>query len=449
MTKKTKAIEETAAPEASAPVEAAMGEVITGTLVLYSVEVDEDAKPLEERVLTISKGKTETGKVRYQASQDGVSGKIAASITAAINDLLETGFKVLPAAWGVPKNEQGVNFPEKGDNKPKEPTTIDDLSSDMADAMLGQMAELTASFAEYRNAESRTREIIRAVAVEVRDLRLLYTKAEFGIFTRLAPEGSDVGKLLTAKNTLGEFVFFANIPDALLELMPEGKASPKAAQAWINGLRSMAAHTVVDIVRANPELSAGSLTRAVRVVIKDHLDGREPIAWDTDAEAVDYLLALHTSGWPDGRLLDANADGQLSPTRGEDGKHVTSSVFGSEGADELIKALANAFNSYKSPSEQAAIADMKARTKAVVTADFNLLSPDQVALHLFNILAGRVNDTTEETLATTVGECLIVVDKIGGWFDAISDGTMTVADVLSPATPTSEADAEGEGDATA
>lgn len=428
-------------------------EAVTGTLTLYSVEVDEDANPIDEKVLTVSKGKTEAGAVKYQAACNGVSGAIKGTIAAAINSLLVDGLKLLPAAWAVPKNEKDVVFPEKGNNKPKEPETLDDLSAEMQAEMRADMSALSAEVAEYRDAENRTRQSVRKVAERVRDLRLAYSKAEFGIFCRLADAGSEVAKLLTAKNTLGEFVFFANIPADLLAVMPEGKASPKAAQAWVNGLRGNVASAIVNAIKVNKDLAGVSVSEAVRKVSADHFAGEEPIAFDGEQEAHTVLWDIHASSLDlantVGALFDVDSGGKLSPAR-DDGKHVTSSVFGTEGADELVKAIANAFNGYVSAADKAAIGEMRAKTKAIATRDFNTLSPDEVARHLFNIMAGRVDDTTDETLETTVGDCLAVVDKLGGWFDAIAAGTMTVADVLATGEkPESEDDAESDADATA
>jgi hypothetical protein len=427
--------------------ETTFSEVITGTLILESVDVDDEGVAVDTKVLTVAKGKTDKG-TRYQASFEGVSGKVAASITAAINDLLEKGLKVLPSAWAVPKNEKEVKFPEKGDNRPKDPESIEDLSAEMAEGMRAGMADLVADFAAYKEAESRTRGVIRSVATRVRDLRAMYTKAEFGIFCRIAPAASDVAKLLSAKNTLGEFVFYANIPEALFALMPEGKTSPKAAQAWVNGLRGTLAHTIVGIVKANADLSDMGATDAVRAVVADHVSGAEPIAWEKESEALECLLGLHVSNWPDGMLFDGMADGSLAPARDE-GKHATASLFGSEGADELVKALCGAFNGYQSPVEKAEAAAVKARAKGVAGRDFLSLSADEVALHLFNVLAGRIDEGTEETLSETSQFCLAVLDKMGGWMDCVADGTMTVGDVLKKDAPESEDAAEEDADAAA
>ena len=447
-TKNTKATEATATATAAQPVLAA---AISGTLVLGSVEVEEGGNPVETKTLTIWKGKVSDA-TRYQAACDGTTGKVAATITAAINDLLENGLKVLPKAWAVPKNEKEVAFPEKGDNKPKEPESIDDLSPEMADGMRAGMETLSLAVADYADARNRTFASVRKVATQVRDLRTQYTKAEWTIFGKLAAPNSEVAKLLTAKNTLGEFVFFANIPEVLVEVMPEGKKSPKAAQAWINGLRGTLAHAIVDTIKlpANAEAFATlSATEAVRKVVTDHYDGEHTLSFDAEGDAINRLLTIHVDGWPDGGLFDVASDGTFAPAR-DDGKHITASQFGSEGADELVKALAGAFNSYKTPEARAAVADMKARTKAVVSADFTKLSPDAAALHIFNILAARVDGSTEESLEGTTADCLTIVDKLGGWFDAIAAGTMTVADVLaSGPKPESEEDAEGEGDADA
>lgn len=430
---------------------AGMTDAISGVLELGSVEVDEGGKPVETKTVTILKGKV-GGNVRYQAFVGGVSGSVSASIAAAINTLLENGLKVLPKAWAVPKNEKDVKFPQKGDNKPKEPESLDDLSPERADHLKEQMDALEVDVQAYADARSRTFETVRRVSTRVRDLRMQYTKAEWTIFGKLAEPNSEVARLLTAKNTLGEMVFFANIPDALIAFMPEGKKTPKAAQAWVNGLRATLAHTIVDVVKlpANAETFEGmGVTDAVRKVINDHYDGVHALAFD-EQDATMCLLGLHHGAWPDGGLFDALSDGTYAPARDDNGKHITTSVFGSEGADELVKALANAFNAWKSPEVKAAVDDMKARAKAVVSSDFTKISADAAALHIFNILAARLKTDTEESLAATTDDCLAIVDKLGGWLDAVAAGTMTVADVLaSGPKPTTEGEAEQEGDANA
>lgn len=429
---------------------AAILEPVTGALELYSVEVTEEGEPVESLLLTMTKGKDAKGAVRYTASCDGVTGKVSASVAAAINDLLEKGMKLLPAAWDVPKNEKEIAFPVKGGNKPPEPESIDDLSSDVADGMRRSMVALQDDFAAYREADSRTRETVRAVAVRLRDLRKQYSKAEFGIFVKLADGASDIAKLLTAKNTLGEFVGLANIPDSLFAMLPEGKNSPKSAQAWVNGLRGEVAGVIVDSIESNADLAGEPVSRAIERVLIDHNTGSEPLTFEGREAASELLFLHHRNLHGVSVLVDAQADGTIAPARDGDGKHLTASLFGTEGADELIKAVCAAFNSYQTAGEKAAIDDMRAKAKAVVSRDFNTLPADMVAHHLFNILSGRINDATEESLADSAADCLVIVDKLQGWFDAIAAGTMTVADVLATGEKVgSEKEAEKEADATA
>jgi hypothetical protein len=348
MAKKTtvKATETEAPTETTAKAEAPkvmtvadLKEVITGNLTLESVERDGES-PVETKSLVMSKGKDEGGTIRYVASCNGVSGKVAGSVAAAVNDLLVSGLKVLPAAWVVPKNEKGIGFPVVGDNKPKEPEKLDDLPPEMQEAMKAQFADLSADFAEYKLSETRTRETVRKVAQGLRDIRVAYDKAQWTIFVGLADASSNLAKLLTAKNTLGEFVFLANIPDALYALMPEGKASPKAAQAWVNGLRSTLAHTIVERVKGSTDLADTGLSNAVRMVIEAHIDGSDAMAFDTDRAAIDVLLSLHWDNiYQVERFFDVSGDGAMVPARDADKKHVTGSLFAQRARMNWSKGL--------------------------------------------------------------------------------------------------------------
>jgi len=170
-----------------------------------------------------------------------------------------------------------------------------------------------------------------------------------------------------------------------------------------------------------------------------------------EGEAENVLLALHMANI-DGATdwLQTTADGTLAP-RKVDGKHVTASLMGSEGADELVKALATAFNGYRTEAEKAADKEAKAKAAPLATRDFATLPVADVALHLFRILAGRIDESTEESLVETTDDCAAIVTALDELITTVAEGSKTLADILNPKadTPTDEGAAEDDADATA
>lgn len=438
---------------------AALRDCVTGTVTIGSVQLDDDRNfPLETKTLSIAKGKTPEDKVVYMAFVDGIRGELKAALAPAIKSLLEDGLLVLAKAWVIPTKDSLVNFPKIGDNKPKDPTTIEDLSLERADELKSGMNTLKDVFSLYRSAGRKAKDAMRDLAVTLRDIRSGYTKPEFAIFCKMA-EGSDVAELLTSKNTLSEFVTVGNMPIELLDMAPEGRTSPKGLVAWVAGMRGELAGLIVDRIKGNAELSETSTGEAVKIVIREHF-GEMPEGETADRLAIgewsaeETLLRMH---WDNIQTVDRFfdiADGGLIPFKVEK-KHVTSALFGSEGADELVNALCRAFNSYVSPTDKAVADDMKAKTKVLVqnASAFGNWTADEVARHLFNILAGRLDETSEDTLSETSEFCVVVVDKLAGWVDQIQAGTMTAADILANpgagAKPESEGDAEADADADA
>jgi hypothetical protein len=425
-------------------------EAVTGTFTLFSVEADDAGNPIDSKALTIIKGKVgEKNVLNYMAVHEGVTGKPARTIKAAINALLIEGLKVLPAAWNVPENEKDVRFPAKGDNKPKEPETLEELPEEVQADLKQSHGLLVADYAVYAEGETRSREATRGLAKTLRGLRTKYNKTTWGIFVKLSVPGSALAELLTSKNDLSEFATYGAVPDDLAALIPAGKKGPKAVLAWLGGMRNELAAAI--ITRVKKDGGDTGLSDAVKGIIAEHMEGTDKLAFD-GGEAAEKLLALHWAGLegPD-RLFDL-ANDKLVPFK-VDGANVTKTVFGTEGADELVSAMCRAYNGYVTADEVAVKADMKGKVSGLVAKanTFLTMTADEVARHLFNILSGRLDATNEETLDKTTEDALIVVDKMAGWLDAVRAGTLTVADILNPVAdaPESAEDAEGQADAEA
>lgn len=423
---------------------------VSGTLVLRAVDADVE----ETKALIVGKGKDEKGALKYVAGADNVVGKVSGSVAAAVNSLLKDGLKVLPSAWVVPNNEKDIRFPSVGDNKPKDPEKLEDLDADTQAAMRDGMDAVKIEFAAYKDAEGNAREKTLTLARTLRNLRTSYRKGLWAIFA--AQASGDLAAFLTSKNSLGEFVFMGGLPSELLDLMPEGKNSPKAAQAWVNGLRSALAAAVVEKIKVSAELADTGVSDAVRLVMEAHESGEDVLVFEVDGEAVETLRALHWANMGaavDGRFFDLNADGELTPKRDAEKAHVTKSLFGTEGCDELVTALCRAFNSYRTNAEKAVEAETRKTAKSLASTirAFDGLSVDEAALHLFRIMAGRFKTDTEDALSASVEDANAVLDKIGGFVDAIASGAMTLGDVINPPTdaPKTEGDAEADADAEA
>lgn len=425
-----------------------IADAVTGTLALQATE--EGAEAL---ALTVIKGKNDKDKVVYSVACDGVQSAIKTTIKAAVADLLDK-MKLHKAAYVIPTNEKEIRFPEKGDNKPKEPETIDELPEEMQSAMREEIVNLNDDFTAYKGAEQNVRQAVRQLATDLREVRSRYNKTQWRIFIAQADAKSDFAAFLTAKNAVSEFVFVGNIPEGLFELIPEGKNSPKAVQAWVNGIRGELVSDIVELVKKHPELSEMGTSEAVRKLLIGHFEGEEDftIQHDGEAAAKEEMLRLHWENiMEEPNLFSVNSENNLVPRKNAEKQHVTKSLFGSEGADELVSALCRAFNSYVTAAEKAVADDMRDRVKTIAKAgaDFKSWSEEEVARHLFNILAARIDESSDEAIDQTTQSANVVLATIQDWINAIADGEMTVADVINPETPDSEEDAEAEADAEA
>lgn len=431
---------------------------ITGTTVLHSV----DADAAETKALTIAKGKTADGKGVYQAFCDGKSGKVVGTLVSAINSLLLDALLVLPRAWVIPTKDSDVNFPVIGDNKAPEPKELSDLSATRQGELIDAANTLESGLGAFRGAEKATREAVRGFAQALRGFRFDFNKAEWAIFAKLPQADSALGKLLAPanKNAVSEFVAVAGVPDSLFDLVPEGKNSPKAILAWVNGMRNDIAQAIVETIKGDAALAATSFSAAVKEVVADHVaviakGAASPIGVIT-AESQE-LLAIHWENIRDTeQWVDVDAASGMIPLKA-DKVNVTKAVFGTDDrADELVAALARCYNGYKDAATKAAETETKAKVKelSAVVSGVATMTADDLARHLFNILAGRLDETTDETLAASCEFADIVCDKLAGWVMAVGAQSMTVADVLAtdiPAAekPANEDDAEQDGDATA
>jgi hypothetical protein len=440
-----------------------LADFVTASVALQSVAVDADGKPEDVMVVTLHKGTLapEAAK-RFQASGGGMFGKVAARGDAAIRSLLDV-LKVHPEAYVVPTG--GFAFPEIGGNEPKEAETFDELDAEAQGVIRESLTTLAGDVSAYREAESKSRAATRRVALSFAGIMARFpTKKREGIFRDYckaqagqavaeawpnAGELKAVADLVTSKNAPGELKFFAAIPDSLLELMPEGKNGPKAAQAWVNGLRSELSEGLVQSVKqpAGEGDKPATLTEAFHVAVGDVQAGI------TEGEAAKAeLFRLHVANLPEGGLFDMDAGGKVSPAKAEGGKgYISRALFGSEGSDELLKAFCVAFNGYRTEAEKEADKEARERAKPVSSRDFASLPVAEVALHLFRILAGRIDEASAETLAVSTIDCNAIVALLGDYVEAVATGAATLDDILNPKAdaPKSEDDAEAEADAEA
>jgi hypothetical protein len=436
---------------------AAFVDAISASVAVPSVEVDETGAPIDVTIVTVTKGKLPPEeKTAFQGSLAGKFGMVAASLKAAITSVL-TASGLDPSEYAIPTK---AAFAEAGGNAPKEAETFADLSTEEQAEMSETLGHFAEDVAEYRDAESKSRAATRKVAKAFAEIMSRFpTKKREGIFRTYcaetavkakaekwpnADELSAVADIVTSKNVPGELKFFASIPDSLLALMPEGKNGPKAAQAWINGLRSDLANALVETVKVSEEQE--SLTVAF-------WDAAESVKLGAMSDASAMLLQLHLDNLPSGGLFDLDASGKLSPAKAVAPAkgYVSQSLFGAEGSDELLKAFCNAFNGYRTAAEKEADKEAKAKVAPLATRDFASLPVAEVALHLFRILAGRIDESTEATLEATTADCDAIVQALADHVASVADGSMTVADIVNPKSeaPESEDDAESDADAIA
>jgi hypothetical protein len=443
---------------------------ISTSAEIASVAVDDGGEALETVVLSVFKGQVmPENKTAYQAGLSGVFGAVAGTTKAAVEACLAASNRN-PALYVTGGK---VVFAVAGDNEPKEAEKFDDLSADEQADMVEKLISFRDNVAEYQDAGVKTRVATLAVARKLNEIREGFaTKKRFGIFTAFAKVSAEkaraagesfasdaeaVAAILTAKNTAGEFQTFGKMPDALIALMPAGKNSAKSAIAWLAGMRSEIAENVVNLIKSpRPVNEAGeavgvdfaAMSASDCVMAALASDDIAAIAFDA---ATRMVLDLHKRNI-DGvaRLLDADAGGVLAVAKA-DKQFTTKPLFAAERGDELLDVICKGLNGYRTEAEIAADKEAKAKAAPLASRDFSSLPVTDVALHLFRILAGRIDDQTEESLLETAGDCSAIVEMVADMVARVASGEATVADLINPKgeTPESEEAAEDDADAAA
>lgn len=382
--------------------------------------------------------------VEMRIGADGVPVRtdIMGSVPSAFNKACEA----LGMAKGVVSGEMSLRTlfpaPAKGDNNPPEPAlTSEEL--DKADAFV---KEVEAGLSELEAGETTVREAHRHIGVAVRDMRSAFaTKARWAQVKseRIASAPASVKAVLDNSNAVGLYCKFANWADsALFAAFPEHVRTPRSMEKEIGILYSAIAADFVSVVYGEDAKARKPFGIGKGKLINDGLESYlEQFATMTRADIKEGFgeaaLALATAHLENiqgasGDLFTTSVDNGRVKVQASD---QSNTLFGTEGRDELVNAIAKAANGYaQSVTVQAAKGEVasdgvKALAKAINSGNaFSGMSQEDAAIHLLNILAARLDDENREASADDVTGILdIMQDRL----DAFRAGEMNAADTYA------------------
>lgn len=434
--------------------------------------VDDGPEGLETFGGVVEKGKLEDGGAAYQATIDGVAGDIKKGFGAAIKDAMRKVNMVadnydLPSKWTDVKPTNAAE---------PEPESLDDLEASDKKAFNAGYKKLADAFAKDDKAiEARRKANFDAAKtfVSVRDT--FDSKKAWGLFVKFAPEDNGVKAFLGGKNTAGEYYKAGKL------MAVEGFDADTMVSERVSGAKGVVTQygTMLAAVAKNVVAYAHhaayckkvgvdkdmNTTQKLMAVLRDMIDqgheyhpenGVDAVTLDDMSQAMaEVIVPLHVANIGDTTQVFDVDDGAAKALKVEGG-YAAGSLFGTEGADELVAALARAYTAYHGQraatvaesSVEQATGEMVKEAKASGTrfADWDA---DRAARHLANILfAGWDADADGDDMAAQRGRIDEILTKMGGWADAIFEQEATVADILSDEpTPTSVEDGTDEADA--
>lgn len=415
---------------------------------------------------TVMKGKrSDTGKDGYQAVINGVSGAVGNAFRTALVSALAKQ-NVLPANYDLPSKWTDVHAP----NKPKEINSVDDLEGDEKKLFDKGYATLEKAIGDDAKAEGNRLAAACKFADSVRAVREGFNSTQWRLFKKLAPT-NDMKEFI-GKNTVNE-AFKASklrategfdMATMLGNRVNGNKGIVSAYQSAINGVAATVAAVInTESLHKEFDIEGMGVSEMTRVILGRWLDdggftvGDAGNLAELGSEPGDILalwaVPLHDANIPDEIGLFEVADNKFTVAKANKAA-VAGCLFGMEGDDELLAAIARALSANIVKEATAEVADAAA---AMVKEARDSKTPfaqwpaDRAARHLANILFTRwPEDGSESEQEAAFADIDGIVSQIGTWLDELKAGNLSVADILNPEgdeVPTDAADGEDAADA--
>ena len=425
---------------------------------------------------TIERGRTDAEKWCYQTSiiletgQDAISGEITGSVSSANNSAL--------AACGLVKGALGLVtslkdlFPAPvGDNKPPAYELTEDDTS-FANDMVTETGE---ALEELANAEVRGRAAHMKTAKAVSAIRTRFAdKAKWAVVysavLRNAPD--PVAELLSNRNNVSTYHRFALMGDYdFFDMLPDDLKTPRSVEKVVGQMRVGLANAVVKAIFTEKKITIDGKRRfersdsdgkpvsllkmgtdmAVLTVLREHLaEGGEHL--DVDLSEPLPVVAHSMCKVHMDNIEGHDFDGAIFVT-GEKGISVNADaangLFGFEGRDELLNAIAKAFNNYEATRATQKAADETGDAVKALAGEINAGNPfsgfevNKAAAHLMGILAAKADD---KKVAESADELRAVVDRMSLLVEGFANGELSKADLVNSIEAQAADEAEDEAD---
>lgn len=385
----------------------------------------------------VAKGTDDNGKIKYRAICNGhegiITGSFAGSIKSAMSNagLAHEGYQI-PGKWTdvAPKR-----------NVPKDPESLDELNpTEKKLFQNGYAAIEKAAEAEEKASVSKLEKAF-AYGDAVRKVRDGMNSYQWRIFKKLAPNAHT--KELLGKNSVGEAYRTARLRDVegfdVNECLPPRVSGNKGVVSAYQTVINAVAGNIARIVR-NDEVckklgvTGETTSERVRSIVTMMVDDGQYAYTEAGsgqkelegplAKLCAVVMPRHEANIPENAELFAFDGGKVTVAKVDvesDGRTVKAAVagtvFGLEGDDELLAAIARAFGSLESSE---AAADIASATSKLVSQAKKTKMPfkdwdvDTAARHLAAILFSRWDaDNVEASKAD--------YDAIIGKLDSIAE----------------------------
>jgi hypothetical protein len=398
--------------------------------------------------------------MRVGADGQAIASDIMGSVPSAFNKAAE----MLGMAKGAVAGETSLKTlfprPAKSDNNPPE-ELLSEEDLNKADAFI---AEVESGLSELAEGETSVREAHRHIGVAVRDMRSAFSsKAAWGQVKaeRIKSAPDNVRKVLDNANAVSLYCKFANLSESdVFAALPEDVRTPRTVEKEIGKLYTAIAVDFVDVVygedakaRKPFDIKKGQLTTAGLVSYLEQYDTQTRADIEAGFEAAGAALAsahLGNLSSLEGDVFTVENNEGAAKTKAS---RVSSTLFGTEGPDEMVNAVAKAANGWAA-AQAVAVAKADAATDGVKALSaaisrgnaFSAMDVETAALHLLRIVAGRLDD---DNRAASSDDADAILDFMGTRLDAFRAGEMDVADVIATPGegPESADDADDAADA--
>ena len=401
------------------------------------MEKQYEGRPLEidsidgaEKIIVTPSRYKDSKKYKFEAALDGHVSALKSTLKAAVRSVIQmyghepTEFNIADALLAADP------WPKAGDNKPPVPGTWDEVDEQVQKTGKALIDKTLKAVNATAGVETKSRDAHIKIAQNIAAAReTLDDKVTFGLWCqKLRDDGELTGPAAHKDWPARQCVFAAIAEDAsVLNSVPTNFSTASSIRAHVDAARRDLGSAIYHTAVATAEAENIELPQLYLETLTNFVEARHMETFEIAPEFADTAYALaasHVRNW-DEQVQHEDAATALSDCAG--------SLYGSEGKDELVKAICKAakanikalekleIDKRAEPVENAAKA-MVLKAKEIAFSDWG---PGQQARHLTNVLATNLIENEDG-----IDRCRSVLNLMSGYITALETGEMAIADIL-------------------